>query len=329
MSTTMNAALILERGGPEQRVVREHPAPTPGPRQVLLRVHACGLNHLDIFVRRGVAGRHVSMPHISGGDVAGEVVAVGDDVHEVAVGSRVLVDPFIDGGVLGEDMPGGLAELIVVPAANCIPLPDGVSTEHAAALPIAYGTALRMLITRGRLAAGETVAILGAAGGVGCACLQLAKLAGARVIACAGSDAKLERLAALGADVLVNSREQDFSAAIWRETDKQGVDVMVDYTGADTWPRSIRATRDGGRILTCGATSGYDVEMHLPYVWVRELTIIGSNAWRRSDLEQLVEHVRSGQLEPIVDRVLPLEETSEGERLLEQREVLGKVLVTP
>lgn len=325
----MKAALIIERGGPECRVVADHPEPTPGPGEVVVRVRACGLNHLDVFVRRGVAGKHLPLPHVSGGDIAGEVHALGEGVSGIEIGQRVLVDPLIDNKALGEDLPGGLAEYALAPAANMIPLPDDVSFEQAAALPIAYGTALRMLLTRGRLQAGETIGILGASGGVGVACVQIAKLVGCRVIACAGSQEKLDRLKELGADVLINYREEDFSKRIWQETGKQGVDMMVDYTGADTWEGSVRATKVGGRIVTCGATSGYDVSMFLPYVWVREIDILGSNAWTRFDLEQLISWIREGKLEPVIDRVLPLEEVGEAERLLEDREVFGKVLVRP
>lgn len=325
----MKAALIVERGGPEGRVVAEHPEPTPGPGEAVVRVRAVGLNHLDIFVRRGVAGKHLPLPHVSGGDIAGEVHALGAGVTGVQIGQRVLIDPLVDNKALGEDLPGGLAEYAVAPAKNLIPLADGVSFEQAASLPIAYGTALRMLITRGRLQAGETVAILGASGGVGVACVQIAKLTGAKVIACAGTQEKLDRLGDLGADVLVNYREEDFSKRIWAETGKTGVDMMVDYTGADTWEGSVRATKVGGRIVTCGATSGYDVSMFLPYVWVREIDILGSNAWTRDDLQQLLDWIGEGRLEPVVHGVFPLEEIHEAERLLEDREVFGKVLVRP
>ncbi|WP_016699366.1 zinc-binding dehydrogenase [Actinoalloteichus spitiensis] len=325
----MKAALIVDRGGPECRVVREHPAPEPGPGEALIRVRACGLNHLDVFVRNGTAGGQLPLPHISGGDIAGEVAGYGPDTTGPAEGTRVLVDPLVHGKALGEDLPGGLAEYAVVPAANLLPLPDEVSFEQAAALPIAYGTAQRMIVTRAKLQPGETVAVLGAAGGVGTGVVLIAKAIGARVIACASSREKLDRLTELGADVVVNSREEDFSARIWRETGKRGVDVMVDYTGADTWAGSIRATRPGGRVVTCGATSGYEVSQFQPYVWVRELDILGSNAWSRADLQGLLDSVATGTLNPVIDSVLPLDQVSEAERLLEERLVFGKVIVTP
>ncbi|MFC7405764.1 zinc-binding dehydrogenase [Georgenia alba] len=324
----MRAALIVERGGPEGRVVGEHPVPDVGPDDVLVRVRACSLNHLDVFVRKGVAGKHLPLPHISGGDIAGEIARVGRDVTGVAVGDRVLIDPLVHGKALGEDMQGGLAEYAAVPAANGIPLPDDVDFVTAAALPIAYGTARRQLITRGRLQAGETVAILGAAGGLGTGAVMIAKAIGARVIACASTPAKRDRLTELGADVVIDSSASDWGAQIWKATGKQGVDLMVDNTGAATWQDSIRATRAGGRVVTCGATSGYDVTQFQPYVWVRELDILGSNGWRREDLEALLAMVRDGTLAPVIDSTYPLQDIRAAEQRLEDRSVIGKVVIT-
>ena len=325
----MKAALILQHGGIENIVVRDHPKPVPGPGEVLVAVKACGLNHLDIFVRRGIPGRKLELPHISGGDIAGEVAEVGPGVENVKPGDRVLVDPLVNGQALGEDLTGGLAEYAKVPAANCIPLPEGISYEEAAALPIAYGTAYRMLITRGRLKAGETILILGASGGVGTAAVQIAKHVGAVVIAAAGSESKLERLKELGADYLINYNKDDFSKETWQITGKKGADVIVDYTGKETWPKSIRACKKGGRILTCGATTGYEAVTDLRYVWVREINILGSNAWERSDLETLLDLVLQGKLKPIIDRVMPLEEIREAHRLIEGRQIFGKVIMKP
>ncbi|WP_053206109.1 zinc-binding dehydrogenase [Jiangella muralis] len=325
----MRAAVVVERGGPEGRVVQSHPRPVAGPRDVLIRVRACSLNHLDVFVRKGVAGTHLPLPHISGGDIAGEVAGLGAEVSGLEIGQRVLVDPLIDGKALGEDMQGGLAEYAAVPAENCIPLPGDVAYEQAAALPIAYGTARRQLVTRGGLQAGETVAILGAAGGLGTGAVMIAKAVGATVIACAGSPDKLKRLAELGADIVIDSSADDWGAQLWKATGKQGVDLMVDNTGAATWQQSIRATKPGGRVVTCGATSGYEVTQYQPYVWVRELDIRGSNGWRREDLVELLAMVQDGRLKPVIDRVLPLDDIREAERLIEERLVFGKVVITP
>jgi alcohol dehydrogenase len=326
----MRAIVIREHGGRENlRLDGSVPVPKAGPGQAVVRVHACALNHLDIFVRRGMPGKPTPLPFVSGGDIAGTVAQIGTGRGDLAVGQRVLVDPAVDGGAIGEDLPGGLAEYVLVPAANLIPLPDGLSFDEAAALPIAYGTAWRMLLTRGALRAGEAVLILAAAGGVGTACVQIAKMAGCAVYAAASREDKLGRLRNLGADYLINYRDVEFDREIWRLTGKRGVDVVVDYTGADTWPRSIRCLRRGGRLLTCGATSGYEARTDLRYVWTRELTILGSDGWTRGDLDALLAVVQAGRIRPVIDRVLPLAQTAEGHRLLEDREAVGKVIIHP
>ncbi|MGG4033192.1 zinc-binding dehydrogenase [Paenibacillus cisolokensis] len=326
----MKAALIVENGDLNNVVIGEYPKPEPQAGEVLIQVKACALNHLDIFVRRGIPGRQLKLPHISGGDVVGIVAELGEGVTEVQVGQRVLIDPKIPKfGALGEDLQGGLAEYVKVPAGNCIPLPDDISDEDAVALPIAYGTALRMLVTRGKLQAGETILILGASGGVGNAAVLIAKSIGATVIAAAGSDEKLEKLKALGADYLINYNKVNFSHETWHITGKQGADVIVDYSGKETWPKSILACKKGGRILTCGATTGFEAVTDLRYVWKREITIIGSTSWERSDLLTLLDWVRSGRLKPVIDRVLPLEEAREAHRLMEQREIFGKLILKP
>lgn len=329
----MKAVLIREHGGREKLELADLPRPRPGPGQVVVAVRACGINHLDIFVRRGMPGAATPLPHIGGGDIAGVVDEVGPGVEGVPPGQRVLVDPLItlpNGrlGTLGENVDGGLCELIAVDAASLIPLPDDVAFEQAAALPIAYGTAWRMLITRGRIAAGEHVLILGAAGGVGTACVQIAHARGCVVYAAARSQEKLNRLKDLGADVLVNYTEHpEFHRRIRELRGGPGVDVVVDYTGATTWVRSLKALNDDGRLLTCGATSGYDPRTDIRFIWTRELRIIGSDGWRRGDLVELVEAVRTGTVRAVVDRVLPLEQVAEAHRLLEDREVFGKVVI--
>ncbi|MCC2683706.1 MAG: NADPH:quinone oxidoreductase [Paenibacillaceae bacterium] len=321
--------MIVKHGDRSNVMVGEYPKPTLQAGEVLISVKACALNHLDIFVRRGIPGRTLPLPHISGGDIAGTVAELGEGVDNVKVGDRVMIDPLVHGEALGEDLTGGLAEYVKVPAANCIPLPEGMSFEDAAALPIAYGTAWRMLITRGQLRASETILVLGASGGVGTAAVQIAKVAGATVIAAAGSDDKLEKLRELGADYLLNYNKVDFSREAWYLTGKKGVDVVVDYTGKDTWHGSIRCCRRGGRILTCGATTGYEAVTDLRYVWTKEINIMGSNAWERRDLEILIQMVQQGKLKPIIDRVMPLEEIREAHRIIEEREVFGKVVMHP
>jgi alcohol dehydrogenase len=331
----MKAALIHEHGGREKLLIEEVSTPVPGPGEILVAVKACGLNHLDIFVRRGMPGLPIDFPRITGGDIAGVVHQVGEGVTTPKVGDRVLLDPMITlpsgkHGALGENTTGGLAEFIQVAAQNAIPLPDDVSFEQAAALPIAYGTAWRMMITRGQIEAGDHVLILGASGGVGTACVQIAKMKGCVVYAGASSEEKLARLKELGADVLINYRERpDFHRHIRGLRNGQGLDVVVDYTGAETWVKSLKALRVGGKLLTCGATTGYDPKTDLRFVWTRELNILGSDGWRRQDLIDLVEAVRTGRIRAVIDRVLPLEEIREGHRLLEEREVFGKVIIKP
>jgi alcohol dehydrogenase len=331
----MRAVVFAEHGGPEVlQVVDDWPEPAAGPGMVVVQVAACGLNHLDIFVRRGMPGVSTVLPHISGGDIAGIVREVGPGVSGMTLGARVLVDPAVqldNGhiGALGEDVRGGLCERIAVTAASLIPLPESIGFAEAAALPIAYGTAHRMLLTRGQVRAGETVVVLGASGGVGTACVQLAKMLGAQVFAVASSENKLRRLSELGADHAIQAQGDEFGAEVWRLTGKAGADVIVDYTGQLTWPTSIRTLKTGGRILTCGATTGYQAMTDLRYVWVREETIIGSNGWQRADLESLVSLVEAGRIVPVIDRVLPLERTRAAEEAIERREVFGKIIITP
>lgn len=326
----MRAIVIKAHGGLDQIALVDWPEPKAGPGQAVVEVRACGLNYLDIFVRRGMPGLPVQMPRIPGGDISGVVSEVGSGVDRAWIGRRVLVDPHIKhGGALGEHDHGGLCERIAVDAAHLIALPDDVSFEEAAALPIAYGTAWRMMRTRGQVRAGETVLILGASGGVGTACVQIAKNAGARVIACASSAAKLARLRELGADALIDYTREDFSARAWQLTGRKGCDVIVNYTGGDTWVPSLRALAHHGRLLTCGATAGFDPRTDIRYIWRREVNIIGANGWTRADLEALVEEVRHRRIRPIIDRVFPLEEAREAMRVVEDREVFGKVLVRP
>lgn len=331
----MRAAVFREHGGPEVvEVVDDWPEPTAERCEVVVDVRACALNHLDIFVRRGMPGVTVELPHVSGGDIAGVVRSVGEDVVGVRPGDRVLVDPAVrlpNGhvGALGENTQGGLCERIAVPVGNILLLPESVSFEAAAALPIAYGTAHRMLFTRGGLEAGETIVVLGASGGVGTACVQLAKLVGATVIAVAGTEEKLRLLEGLGADHLVQARGAEYGKDVWGITGKKGADVIVDYTGAETWPTTLRTVRTGGRVLVCGATTGYEAPTDLRYVWVREETIIGSDGWERADLEALVLHVEAGRVQPVIDRGVPLEGVADAERAIEAREVFGKIVVVP
>ncbi|MBV9279914.1 MAG: zinc-binding dehydrogenase [Chloroflexi bacterium] len=327
---TMRAALIREHGGPQVLELADVERPSPGPGEILVRVGACALNHLDIFVRRGMPGVRFSLPHVSGGDIAGWVEAAGDEGSARLVGATILLDPLVNHQALGEGPWGGLADYVVAPAENAIPLeePDADLNRYAA-LPIAYGTAYRMLFTRARLQPGETVAVLGASGGVGVACVQFAHRIGARVIACSSSDEKLARLRALGAAETINTAREDVSRRVWELTGKQGADVVVDYNGRETWPGSIRCTRRQGRLVTCGATTGFEATTDLRYVWTRELTILGSDGWTRGDLRAIVDLVRRGELEPAIHAVFLLSRIREAEAEIEERRTFGKVIVIP
>ena len=325
----MKAAVIERQGGIENIVYRDWPDPEPGPGEVRVAVRACGLNHLDIFVRRGMPGFPVPMPFISGGDIAGVIDGLGEGVAGWRPGDRVTVNPQTAAGMIGEELIGGLAERVVVPAGNLVRLPASVSFETAAAIPINYGTANRMLFTRGRLAAGETMLVLGASGGVGIACLQLGKMVGATVIAAAGSAAKCDRLAALGADHVVNYAEDDFSRAAWLASGRKGCDVVVNFTGGATWAPCLRAARPGGRVLTCGATAGHDPRTDLRYIWVRELDVLGSNSYSQDDVARAVALAGEGRIAPVVGHTFALSETGAAQRLMEDRDFFGKIVVVP
>lgn len=327
----MRAALVTAHGGPEQLEYGWAEVPEPQAGWIRVRVLACALNMLDVFVRRGMPGVHLALPHVPGGDIVGVVDELGGGVTGPPPGTVVLLDPSVNRKALGEDLWGGLADFVIAPAENAIPLPaDGeASRTRYAALPIAYGTARRMLFDRAGLQPGETVVVLGAAGGVGVGCVQLAKSAGARVIACSSSKEKLDKLAELGADDLVDSSGGEFGAQVWALTNKIGADVIVDYLGADTWPQSVRAARRGGRLVTCGATTGFLVETDLRYVWTRELSILGSDGWSRGDLLELVRQVHDRTLEPVIHAVYPLSRIRDAVADLEERRAIGKVVVVP
>jgi alcohol dehydrogenase len=332
-------------------VLREHgagglqyetgfPDPAPGLGDVVIRVRAASLNYHDVFTRRGMPGIKIQMPAIMGLDVAGEIAAIGPEVSGWRIGDRVLGDPInrIEGGLTGETVHGGLAEYCRLRAHQLVAIPDGIGFEQAAALPCAYGTARRMMFTNGRVAAGEKVLILGASGGVGVCCVQLAKLAGATVIAATSSEDKGARLRALGADHIVNYGEEDFVQAIHTLYGKptrrgtgsdRGVDVVVNYTGGETWTRSLRVLRVGGRLLTCGATAGYDPPEDIRFIWTFELKILGSNGWAREDITALLDLVQSGRLEAVVDATYPLQRAPEALARLENRGVFGKLVIVP
>ena len=334
----MRAVVLTAHGGPENlEYVTDYPDPTPGPGEVLVKIGASSLNYHDVFTRRGMPGIRVPLPVVPGLDIAGEVAALGPGVEGVAIGARVLIDPIYPGvGLMGEMRDGGLAEYCVASAGQLIAIPDGVSFAEAAAIPVAYGTAHRMLTTNGPIEPGQKVLILGASGGVGTASVLLAKLAGAEVIAAAGSAEKLARLKALGADHVIDYTAGDFVGQVQarygrpqRRSYEGGIDVVVNYTGGDTWVPSLKVLKRGGRLLVCGATAGFNPTEDLRYIWSFELKILGSNAWARGDLESLLQLAASRRLVPVIDRVLPLSDGRAAVSLLEDRAVFGKVVVTP
>ena len=337
----MKAAVVREHGGPDRlNFETGFPDPAPGEGDVIVAVKAASLNYHDVFTRRGMPGIKVPMPAIMGLDVAGEIAEIGPGVTGWKKGDRVLVDPInrVEGGLMGETIHGGLAELCRARAHQLVRIPDGVSYTDAAALPCAYGTALRMMTTNGHVAAGEKVLILGASGGVGVCCLQIAKLAGAEVIACAGTDAKARRLMELGADKTINYVTHDFQDEVYKLYGKptrrgggtdRGVDMVVNYTGGDTWVKSRKGIKGGGRMVACGATAGFDPKEDIRFIWTFELKVLGSNGWMRSDIEELLKLVQSGKLKVLVDKVFPLKDAREALRVIEDREVFGKVVVAP
>jgi alcohol dehydrogenase len=337
----MRAFYIKHHGGPEACVYAEdYPDPAVAADGVVLRVKASTLNYHDIFTRRGMPGITLRLPVIPGLDVAGEIVEIGRDVTGWSVGDRVVVDPInrLGRGIVGETTDGGLAEYCAVPAHQLIRIPDGVDFNTASVMPTAYATAHRMMFTRGRVGKGEKVGILGASGGVGVCCVQLAKLVGAEVVAFASSQDKLDRLKAIGADHVINYEKHDFLEEIHKLYGKpsrrgpkatNGLDVMVNYTGGDTWVKSLKTLRVGGRLLTCGATAGFEPKEDIRYIWVFELEVLGSNAYTRDDIVACLDLASQGKLKALIDETYSLENAAEAFARVEERRVLGKVLVTP
>ena len=281
-------------------------------------------------------GIKLPLPLIIGSDIAGEVVEMGPKARGVAVGDRVLIDPVLPPlGMIGERYDGGRAELCAAHSSQLVPIPDELSFEAAASIPLAYATAHRMMVTRAQVRPEDVVLILGASGGVGTACVLLAKLVGATVIACANSPDKLRRLDELGADHLINYAGRDMREAVWeivgkpRITGAGGVDLVVNCTGRGTWIDSTRCMKLGARLVTCGATAGFEEQIDIRYIWTFEHTILGSNGWRRSDITALIDHAARGSLKPVIDRVMALDEVHEAERLMEDRQVFGKIVLVP
>jgi len=341
---TVRAIRFHHQGPPSVLQLDEvPPLPPPGPGEVRLEIHSASVNHLDIWVRRELPG--VSLPRIPGADAAGVVSEVGPGVSSVGIGDRVLIDPGFTTGpseqeargnpslsphykILGESCDGTYRDELVLEAKRCLPIPAGWSFEQAAAFPLTALTAWRMCMTQGQLKPGETVLILGAAAGVGVMCIQIAKLAGCRVLAAASTPEKRALCDALGADELIPYTDLDWVKETRRLTGGAGADVTIDYVGKTTWKRTIRATRAGGRILTCGATTGHDPVTDLRHVFFRQLSILGSTMGSTADLQAALRVARRGQLRPVVDQTLPLTDAARAHELIEGRAVLGKVVLS-
>jgi NADPH:quinone reductase-like Zn-dependent oxidoreductase len=339
----MKAVIISEHGGPEVLRYTDFPEPSIGPHEALVRVRACALNHLDLWIRRGLPGRSVPFPHILGSDISGEVAAVGANVKNARVGDKVLLAPGISCGecvpcmagrdnfckdyvLFGSTVHGGYAEFVKSPAANLIPIPARLSFEQAAAVPLVFLTAWHMLFYRAHLQPAEVVLVIAAGSGVGSAAVQIAKVTGARVIATAGSEAKLAKAKELGADdVLLHGGE--FAREVKRLTNGRGADVVFEHVGAATWDQSVYSLAHGGRLVTCGATTGFEGKINVGYLFARQLSLLGSFMGHKSELFSVLELFQRGLLKPVIDCVMPLELAADAHRRLENREQFGKVVL--
>jgi NADPH:quinone reductase-like Zn-dependent oxidoreductase len=340
----MRAALIRGHGRADVLQLDDVPEPMPAPGEALVRVRACALNHLDLWRRTGIPGRTFTFPHILGNDIAGEVESLNGPANGLASGQRVMLSPGTSCGrcheclsgedsscrqyqILGYQRNGGYAEHVTCPLANLIPLPDGFSFEEAAAFPLVFLTAWRMLVTRARLRAGEDVLVWAAGSGVGMAAIQVAKLFGARVIATAGTEAKLAQAAALGADTVVNHRSGDVASEVKRFTEKKGVEVVIEHVGQDTWERSILCLAPRGRLVTCGATTGPDARTDLRYVFSKQLSLLGSYMGSKAELLDAAAWFWKRRLRTVVHAVLPLAEARRAHEMLEASEHFGKIVL--
>lgn len=337
--------VMTARGDESVLELREVPRPEPGPGQVRVRVRAVALNHLDLWVRRGVASPKLPLPHILGSDVAGEVDALGPGVSGLEPGARVMLAPGESCGhcercltghdnlcpqyrILGENRSGGYAQYVVVERANVLPTPEGLSDTEAAAVPLSALTAFQMVFGKVRVQPWHTVLVMAAGSGVSIYVTQYAQLCGARVIAVAGDQAKLDLARSLGATDTINHREGDVLKQVRALTGGQGVDLAFDHTGADNWQGSLRALKWGGQLVTCGATSGYEAVTPLAQVFFRQLSVLGSTMGRKGDLYTVARLIGEGRVRPVVSSVLPLAEAAQAHRRMEEREVYGKIVLT-
>ncbi len=342
----MKAAIFRQHGSPDVLEFADVPEPKLRANEVLISVKACALNHLDIFVRNGLPGIEIPLPHILGNDIAGVVQEVGELVTWVKPGDEVMVQPGVSCGhceaclsgqdnlcreydMIGYRRDGGYAELVAVPGANVFPKPSNLNWEEAAALPLVTVTAWHMLVGRAQLKPGEDILVHAAGSGVGSVAIQIAKLLGARVITTASSDEKLSKARELGADETINYTKEDWPKEVKRLTERRGVDVVFEHTGSATWPGSIASLKNNGRLVTCGATSGFDARTDLRQVFYRHLTILGSFMGSKAELLEAMKFVRKGKIKGVVDRTLPLSEARQAHELIENRAQFGKVVLLP
>jgi len=342
----MKAIIFNEHGGPDVLRHTEVADPKIGPGEVLVRVRACALNHLDLWCRRGLPGVQIPFPHIPGSDISGEVAKVGEMVSRVKVGQKVLLAPGLSCGqcpaclggadnkcrkytLIGYIVDGGCAEFVKVPEVNVIPIPGDLSFDEAAAVPLVFLTAWHMLIGRAAIQPGEDLLVLGAGSGVGSAAVQIGKVCGARVIATAGSDAKLERAKQLGADEVINHSKQKIADEIKRLTDRRGVDVVFEHVGTATWDASIGSLAAGGRLVTCGATTGYEAKIDIRYLFSRQLSVLGSYMGSKAELYAVLKLIGQRKLRAVIDRAMPLAQCALAHALLEAREQFGKIVLNP
>ncbi len=340
----MKAIRFHEFGGPEVLKYEDVPAPVLRKDQVLIKVKACALNHLDLFIRRGLP--KVKLPHINGSDVCGDVAEVGEYVSGVKPGERVLLAPMTfcnhcahcvagqqnlcpEFTVLGYLNDGGNCELLAVPEVNVIPIPSELTYDEAASVPLVFLTAWRMLVTRAQIKPGQIVLVLAAGSGVGSAAIQIAKLFNARVITTAGDEAKMEKGRELGADYTINHYRQKISEEVKKITDKRGVDIVFEHVGAATWEESMKSLRAGGTVVTCGATSGPEASFDLRFLFGRQLSFLGSYMGTMGELHDVLRHVFSGRLKPVTDKSFPLREARAAHEHLEKSEQFGKVILNP
>lgn len=341
----MRAAIFHENGGPEVVRIEELPRPAPGPGEVLLEVRAAAMNHLDLWVRRGIP-IETTMPHIGGSDMAGVVVEVGDGVDSPRVGERVVVNPSLWCGecewcrrgeeslclryrIIGEHTDGGFAEYLAVPADHAYRLPDAMRFEDAAALPVSYMTAWRALHSRARLRLGEDVLVLGASGGTAIAAVQIAVLAGARVLAVTSGADNVERVRALGGAFVYDRAREDWPKAVQADTGRRGVDVVVENVGAATWKGSVRSLAQGGRLVTYGGTSGPKVELDVRVMFWKQLSVLGTTMASKAEFEAMLQAAFSGRLRPVIDTVMPLDQAREAHERLEAGGQFGKIVLVP